>query len=71
MPFHLVHAQHDRKTHRAYVEMRDDDADGEIIVTVIFSYRRTSIITKRALEQELATNARHIMRIASVPPNGR
>ena len=47
----LVHAQYDRKRLRAYVELRDDDADGgEVIVTAIFSYRRASIITKRALE---------------------
>ena len=39
---------------------------GEVIVTAIFSYRRSSIITKRALEQELSTKARHLMRRASV-----
>ena len=56
MAFRLVHAQYDRKSLRAYVELRDDDADGgDVIVTAIFSYRRTSIITKRALEQDLAT----------------
>ena len=72
MPFRLVHAQYDRKTRRAYVELRDEDADGgEVIVTAIFSYRRTSIITKRALEQDLATKARHLMRRASVGLNGR
>jgi hypothetical protein len=32
------------------VELRDDDPDGdEMIVATIFSYRRSSIITKRAL----------------------
>jgi len=42
MPFRLVHANYDRKTLRAYVELRDDDADGgEVIVTTIFSYRRS------------------------------
>jgi hypothetical protein len=72
MPFHLVHAEYDRKTRRAYVELRDEDAGGgEVIVTAIFSYRRTSIITKRALEQDLATKARHLMRGASVGFNGR
>ena len=44
-----------------------DDADGdEMIVAAIFSYRRTSIITKRALEQDLATKARHLMKRAAV-----
>jgi hypothetical protein len=72
MPFRLVHAHYDRKTLRAYVELREDDVDGgEVIVTAIFSYRRSSIITKRALEQDLATKARHLMRRASVGLNGR
>jgi hypothetical protein len=72
MAFRLVHAQYDRKSLRAYVELRDDDADGgEVIVTAIFSYRRTSIITKRALEQDLATKARHLMKRASVGLDGR
>ena len=67
MAFRLIHAQYDRKTQRAYVELREDDADGgEIIVAAIFSYRRSGIVTKRALEQDLATKARHMMRRASV-----
>ena len=33
-----------------------------MIVTAIFSYHRTSIITKRALEQDLARKARHLMK---------
>ena len=66
MTFRLVHAQYERNSRRAYVELRKDDADGgEVIVTAIFTYRRTSI-TKRALEQELATKARHLMKRASV-----
>lgn len=72
MAFRLVHAQYDRKSLRAYVELRDDDADGgDVIVTAIFSYRRTSIITKRALEQDLATKARHLMKRAAVGLDGR
>ena len=56
MAFRLVHAQYDRESRRAYVELRDDDADGgEVIVVAIFSYRRSSIVTERALEQDLAT----------------
>ena len=42
-------------------ETKDPDGD-EMIVATIFSYRQSSIITKRALEQELATKARHLMR---------
>ena len=67
MAFRLVHAQYERNSQRAYVELREQDADGgELIVTAIFTYRRTSIITKRALEQDLATKARHMMKRASV-----
>ena len=72
MAFRLVHAQYERNSQRAYVELREQDADGgELIVTAIFTYRRTSIITKRALEQDLATKARHMMKRASVGLDGR
>ena len=72
MVFRLVHAQYERNSRRAYVELREDDADGgELIVTAIFTYRRTSIITKRALEQDLATKARHLMKRAAVGLDGR
>ena len=72
MAFRLVHARYDGKSRRAYVELRTEDADGgEVIVTAIFSYRRTSTISKRALEQELATKARNLMRRASIGLNGR
>jgi hypothetical protein len=67
MPFRLVHAQYDRESRRAYVELRDDDADG----VAIFSYRRSSIVTVRALEQDLATKARHLMKLASRGLDGR
>jgi hypothetical protein len=67
-----VHAQYDRKTLRAYVELRDMDADvGEVIVSAVFSYRRSGTVTNRALEQDLATKARHLMKRASVGLNGR
>jgi hypothetical protein len=37
MAFRLVHAQYDRESRRAYVELRDDDSDGgEVIVVAIF-----------------------------------
>ena len=67
MTFRLIHTNYDKKTRRAYVELRQDDPDGdEMIIAAIFSYRRTSIITKRALEQDLTTKARHLMCKASV-----
>ena len=67
MTFRLIHAHFERNSKRAYVELREDDADGgEMIVAAIFSFRRTSILTKRALEQEIETKARHLMRRASV-----
>ena len=72
MAFRLVHAQYECNSQRAYVELREQDADGgELIVTAIFTYRRTSSISKRALEQDLATKARHMMKRASVGLDGR
>jgi hypothetical protein len=71
MSFRLIHANYDKKTRRAYVELREDDPDGdEMIVAAIFSYRRSSLVTKRALEQDLATKARHLVKRASVGLDG-
>ena len=48
--FRLVHARYDRKTRRAYVELRDaDDDGGEILVSVIFSFRSTTTLTDRQI----------------------
>ena len=67
MSFRLIHANYDKKTRRAYVELRQDDVHGdEMIVAAIFSNRRTSIITKKALEYDLATKARYLMKRAAV-----
>ena len=53
------------------MELRDDDADGgEVMVTAIFPIDAPAI-TKRALEQDLATKARHLMKRASVGLDGR
>ena len=61
-----------RNTNAILSEHMSSNADGgELIVTAIFTYRRTSIITKRALEQDLATKARHMMKRASVGLDGR
>ena len=41
MAFRLVYARYGRKTKRAYVELREEDADGgDVIITAIFSYRQ-------------------------------
>jgi hypothetical protein len=59
MAFRLVNAQYDRKTQRAYVELREPDDDGgEVIVVVMFSYRSKAIYSKRELEQDLGRKAR-------------
>ena len=51
MTFRLVHAKFERNSKRAYVELRKDDADGgEMIVAVIFTFRRTSILTSAPLK---------------------
>ena len=72
MAFRLVHAQYERSSQRAYVELGEQDADGgELIVAAIFTYRRTNSISQRALEQDLATKARHMMKRASVGLDGR
>ena len=70
MTFRLVHTEYDKKTQRAYIELRETDADGsEIIAVTIFSYKRQSIVTK-PLEQDLAIKARDAMRRASVGLDG-
>jgi hypothetical protein len=53
MAFRLVQARYDDETLRAYVELRDADADGgEMIVTAIFSLRYSRTLTAWELEQE-------------------
>ena len=32
MSFRLIHANYDKKTRRAYVELRQDDADGDEMI---------------------------------------
>ncbi len=71
MAFRLVHARYDRETERAYVELRDlDDDGGEMLATAIFSYRTTSRLSKREIEQDMVRKARHIFRRASHTLNG-
>ena len=64
--FRLVHARYDRKTRRAYVELRDaDDDGGEILVSVIFSFRSTTTLTDRQIQQEIARKSRYVMKRAA------
>jgi hypothetical protein len=54
MKFRLTHAKYDRKSQRAYVELRDDDGDGgEQLVVAIFSYGTLDNLTKRQIEQAI------------------
>jgi uncharacterized protein YuzE len=64
MAFRLVHAKYDPDTNRAYVELRDADDGGEAIATAIFSFRTTSNLTKRRIEQEVLRKARDIFKRA-------
>ena len=67
MAFRLVHANYDRQTQRAYVELRDDDDDGgEVLAVAIFSFRTTSRMPMRQIEQEIVRKARHIFRKAAI-----
>ena len=64
--FRFVHARYDRKTRRAYVELRDaDDDGGEILVSVIFSFRSTTTLTDRQIQQEIARKSRYVMKRAA------
>ena len=65
MTFRLIHARCDRKTKRAYVEFRDETIGGDVILVAIFPFRRTTILTKGVLEQELAMKARRYIGKAS------
>lgn len=71
MAFRLANAQYDHGTQRAYVELREPDDGGEIIVAVMFPYRSRVVYSKRALEQDLARKARHVLQKAAVGLNGR
>jgi len=56
MAFRMVHARYDSKSRRACVELRAEGADGgEVMSRPSSPTDGTSTISKRALEQELAT----------------
>jgi hypothetical protein len=67
MAFKLIHAKYDRRTERAYVELRDEDDDGgEILAVTIFSFRTTARLSKQQIEQDIVRKARHILKRAAV-----
>jgi hypothetical protein len=66
MAFRLVQVQFDHVDERAYVELREPDADGgEVILTAIFSYKCKSIYSQHELERDLGRKARHMLKRAS------
>jgi hypothetical protein len=67
MAFRLVHARYDRKTQRAYVELREPDDDGgEMLASAIFSFRTCTSLTSRQIEQEIVRKARHLLQRAAM-----
>jgi hypothetical protein len=67
MMFRLIRAEYDRKTERAYVELRaPDDDGGEAITAVIFSFRTTANLSKQQVKEDIVRKARHLLRSASV-----
>lgn len=59
MPFRRAQTRFDRKTGRAYVELRSKNADGgETLAVAIFSFRITGRQSNRQIEQDLRRKAR-------------
>ena len=66
MKFKRVHSQYDRIEGRAYVEARAHDAyGGDMIVSAIFSYRPTSKLTDKRMEEEIKRQAHYALKAAS------
>ena len=66
MRFRRVHSQYDRVEGRAYVEARAADAYGsEIVVSAIFSYRPTSELTDKRIEEEIKRQAHYALKAAA------
>ena len=65
MVLKLVHAKYDRETERAYVEVRGEDDDGEVLALAIFSYRTTERLSKQQIEQDIVRKARHLLKRAA------
>jgi hypothetical protein len=66
MTFTLAQARYDRKTKRAYVELRDaDDDGGDMLATAIFSFRTKGSLSDREVEQDVMIEARHVFKKAA------
>ena len=67
MAFGLANVQYDTQTQRAYVELRERDADGgDILVTAIFSFRATAVLSRQERDRDLIRKARHMFKKAAV-----
>jgi hypothetical protein len=65
--FVLQRAEYDRRTQRAYVELRSPDDDGgDAITVVIFSFRTTASLSKQEIKRDIVRKARHLLKRASV-----
>ena len=65
MNFTLIRAEYDKETQRAYVELRALDDDGRESIA-IFSYRRTTHLSKHKTKQDIMPKARYLLKRASV-----
>src|SRR5262245_10935639 len=67
MNFKLTRVEWDRKTQRAYVELRSEDPDGgEAFAVATFSYRRTEEQTKNQRQEDLTRKARNVLKRAGI-----
>jgi len=67
MDFKLTRVEWDRKTERAYVELRSTDPDGgEAFAVATFSYRTIHEQTKSQRQEDLTRKARHMLRRAGI-----
>ena len=66
MAFNLVDASYDAQAQRAYVPLRDNDADGEeMVVSLTFSYRTFMPLPFRQIQKEIARKAGKILQQAA------
>jgi hypothetical protein len=66
MKFRRVHSQYNRVEGRAYIEARAPDTyGGEIVVSAMFSYRPTSDLTDKRIEQEIKRQAHYALKAAA------
>jgi hypothetical protein len=60
----LAQTKYDPNTQRAYVELKDQDDDGNVVVVAIFSLRKTPGLTQRQIEQEIVRKALRLFKNA-------